>query len=50
MDSEKCKWEIYGADYRSGCGYVHIFLGGSTPKENEFRYCPYCGKEIENDD
>ena len=32
--------------YRSECGRV-IDLKGSTVEEEEYKFCPYCGKEIE---
>ena len=31
--------------YISECGDVHQFTDGG-PKENKFRFCPYCGKKL----
>ena len=48
----KCKW-IYLGNYHSDfwdtlCGNEHIFLEGG-PIENFHKYCPYCGREIEEE-
>lgn len=39
-----CTWEE-DADgiWYSQCGTGYMFETG-TPKENRFKYCPYCGK------
>jgi len=46
--SDKCKWRKTGSspwqgvnEYKSQCGISHI------NKLNFFRFCPSCGKEIE---
>lgn len=49
--SDKCVWkenETYfdEGDYTTGCGQPHFFSEGEI-KENGYKYCPYCGKQIE---
>ena len=44
----KCTWKQdthLGDCYETQCGDAHIFNDG-TPKDNNFKYCPYCGGEI----
>jgi hypothetical protein len=44
-----CTWtpaeEGYPEEYESGCGERHWFNNGG-PEENNFEYCPFCGKEL----
>ena len=42
-----CIWEE-GEDslWHTGCNNIHMFLDGS-PTENTYKYCPYCGKTLE---
>ena len=40
-DSTHSKWD-------SGCGNGFQFMDG-TPRENGFKFCPFCGKELPND-
>ena len=44
-----CKWthdDLCGDRYYdSECGENFVFNSGNT-KDNGFKYCPYCGKEI----
>lgn len=43
IDKEKCQWiEKKRLLYNSGCS---SFYQGET-KSPDFKYCPYCGKEI----
>ncbi len=47
---EKCAWiyaRWYGADdvWETACDNTHEFFDG-TPAENNYLFCPYCGKEI----
>lgn len=46
--NEFCEWKAddreFGVFYTK-CGNVELFSEGS-PSENEYKYCPYCGKEI----
>lgn len=48
-----CKWQ-YGEEWDEGNVWetecrinAHYFSGDGTPTENEYKYCPYCGKLIE---
>jgi hypothetical protein len=50
--SEKCKWtkvdDFEGdAFYETKCFEDMFFTDGETPEENKFKYCPFCGKEIQ---
>jgi hypothetical protein len=43
---EICIWKIHDFDnqiYESDCGELHYFTE-SGPKENKYKFCPYCGK------
>ena len=44
-----CEWKLhdgYEYDYyHTSCQDDFIFDDG-TPKDNHFKYCPFCGKEI----
>ena len=40
MDSE--------GEYDTGCGQKHYFLSGDI-KENDYKYCPFCGAMIIDD-
>ena len=54
MQPDTCKW-IYVEDYidspcyDTGCGNEFI-LNNGTPKENGFKYCPFCGIKIAEDE
>ena len=44
-----CKWEWNGEDfdyYDTECGET-FYIESGTLKENKIKYCPFCGKEIE---
>jgi hypothetical protein len=42
-----CIWsEQFDGNYETGCGFSFIFNDGH-PKENGFRFCPYCGNALE---
>lgn len=44
---DKCKWtQDEDGIYDTDCNNRFEFIGGSTPKENSFEYCPYCGKPL----
>ena len=46
---EKCTWTYDGEYYDyyyTSCGNDFVFTEG-TIKDHGFKYCPYCGKEIE---
>ena len=43
-----CKWKLEDEEtnlYLTGCQQRQLIFEG-TPKENGYRYCPYCGKKI----
>lgn len=45
-----CRWNLSkspggGSYWKTMCGRRFDFYV-SRPKENNFRYCPYCGKDI----
>ena len=43
---EKCYWtEDSDGNWETSCGNMFNFIDGN-PEDNEFQYCPYCGKEI----
>jgi len=48
---EKCQWNRKVEDERSdvyttSCDHEFMFYDG-TFEENGYKFCPYCGKEIE---
>ena len=47
VSDDVCEWEYNDSEYyfESSCKHLHIFMPGG-PKENEYRFCPYCGKRI----
>lgn len=43
-----CEWELCDEEanvYDTSCRNPHILING-TPEENNYEYCPYCGKKI----
>ena len=43
-----CEWRLCDEEanvYDTICRNPHILIKG-TPKENNYEYCPYCGKKI----
>jgi hypothetical protein len=47
---EFCTWTQNDPEWgrwNSGCGHTCDFAAYSSPQENDFVYCPYCGKLIE---
>lgn len=43
-----CKWTLIDEEmnvYDTDCRNPHILLEGN-PKDNNYKYCPYCGREI----
>lgn len=42
-----CEWKYNDTEYywESSCDHLHIFMCDG-PKENEYEFCPYCGKKI----
>ena len=47
VSDDVCKWKYNDSEYyfESSCKHLHIFMSDG-PKENEYRFCPYCGKKI----
>ena len=49
--NEKCKWGMYSrfddGVWGTSCGAEWEFTYGGTPDEHGMKYCPYCGKEVE---
>ena len=47
MTDDVCEWKYNDSEYyfESSCEHLHIFMSDG-PKENEYRFCPYCGKKI----
>jgi len=45
LTDDKCEWEWGDCYWDTGCGRAFEFNDG-TPTDNDFRYCPYCGKEL----
>lgn len=43
-----CKWteETDTGVHETQCGHAHYFNDGDV-KENEYQFCPFCGKRIE---
>ena len=45
---EFCEWVRDNSEYDvydTKCEKTHMFIDGS-PSENEYEFCPYCGKKI----
>ena len=48
VSDDVCEWELEDEEanlYLTGCQQRQLIFEG-TPKENGYRYCPYCGKKI----
>lgn len=47
VSDDVCEWKYDDSEYyfESSCDHLHIFMSDG-PKENEYKYCPYCGKKI----
>ena len=47
VSNDMCEWKYNDSEYyfESSCKHLHIFMSDG-PKENEYRFCPYCGKKI----
>lgn len=51
MKNNKCIWnpiENKNYAYNTKCKNTHAFklFDHDTPKDNKFKFCPYCGKKI----
>ena len=47
ISDDVCEWKYNDTEYywESSCDHLHIFMSDG-PKENEYEFCPYCGKKI----
>ena len=47
VSDDVCEWRYNDTEYywESSCDHLHIFMSDG-PKENEYDFCPYCGKKI----
>ena len=48
LPDDVCEWRLCDGEanvYDTSCRNPHILIEG-TPKENNYEYCPYCGKKI----
>ena len=48
VTDDVCEWKLEDEEanlYLTGCQQRQLIFEG-TPKENEYTYCPYCGKKI----
>ena len=47
VSDDVCEWKYSDSEYywESSCEHLHIFMSDG-PKENEYDFCPYCGKKI----
>lgn len=47
VSDDVCDWKYNDTEYywESSCGHLHIFMADG-PKQNEYSFCPYCGKKI----
>ena len=48
VSDDVCEWRLCDEDanvYDTSCRNPHILIEG-TPQENNYEFCPYCGKKI----
>lgn len=48
VSDDVCEWRLCDEEsnvYDTSCRNPHILIEG-TPKENNYEFCPYCGKKI----
>lgn len=43
--NDLCGWTNGDEGYETSCGKIFVVIAG-TPKDNDFVYCPYCGRKI----
>lgn len=45
--ADVCEWKYNETEdiWESSCGHLLIFMADG-PKENEYAFCPYCGRRI----
>ena len=47
-EDDVCEWRLCDEEanvYDTSCRNPHILIEG-TPRENNYKFCPYCGKKI----
>ena len=47
-NNDVCEWKQHEKEidvYFTECGQAHIFVDGN-PEENNYEYCPNCGKKL----
>ena len=51
LGAAKCEWYLESHEdvWESGCGKP-FFFNEDGPKENGFKFCPYCGGRLEVSD
>lgn len=46
-----CTWtmedDIYETFYETSCKNAWVMMEGDSPKDNDYIYCPSCGRRIE---
>ena len=48
VSDDVCEWRLCDEEanvYDTSCRNPHILIDG-TPRENNYKFCPYCGKRI----
>ena len=48
VSDNMCEWRLCDEEanvYDTSCRNPHILIGG-TPQENNYEFCPYCGRKI----
>lgn len=48
VSNDVCEWRLCDEEanvYDTSCRNPHILIEGS-PRENNYKFCPYCGKKI----
>ena len=48
VSDDACEWRLCDEEanvYDTSCRNLHILIEG-TPRENNYEFCPYCGKKI----
>lgn len=47
VEKDVCEWRYNDTEYclESSCNHLQIFMD-DCPKQNEYSFCPYCGKKI----
>ena len=48
-ENKKCEWTSDCSDWETSCGKSFCFEDGG-PDHNDMKFCPFCGKELEEID